>query len=249
LSESKFAWDKIIVLIIISVFSVIQGCTIPNLVDYSAVFENERIVPTAILHSNWKEIDVSKNRFFVSDDFLNRIVYERTGTNGLIAFSVSSKKLFEDLKFNTELVKIYRELLLPPHNDLRVYFSGKFISFEDSVSTKRFDYYRRAEFLLKGKMGLKLEIADKKEREEQLHALESFSGPYTQKELKRGKDFRSELLNVVDTRKYRMKVVAYMYKNRIFRFLYINTPRYYEADLELFNSFERSVVAQFSSKI
>ncbi len=243
---SELFLKKIKILISIFIFSVILGCSVSNLVNYSGY---EIKMPAPIVSRDWKEIDISQNRFFVSDDFMNKIVYERIGTNGLISFSVHSRSFLEDIKFDTELIQIYRKLLLPPHNDLRVHSAGKFISFKDSVLKKNNNYYQRAEFFLEGKMGLKLELDKKKEREEQLHSMESFSGPYTQKELKRSRVFRSELLNSVDTRQCKVKVIVYLYKTKILKFLYINISRYYEKDLETFHSFERSFSENFSSQI
>ena len=244
--KSRFFFEKIRILISIFIFSVILGCSMPNFVNH---FRHEMQMPAPIVSRDWKEIDISQNRFFISDDFMNKIVYERVGANGLIAFSVRLRNFLEDVKFDTELIQIYRKLLLPPHNDLRVHSSGKFVSFQVAVLKNNNNYYQRAEFFLKGKMGLKLDSGKKKEREEQLHSMESFSGPYTQKELKRSRVLRNELLNSVDARKCKVKVVVYLYETKILKFLYINIPRYYEKDLEIFDSFERSFSENFSSQI
>ena len=245
LHEYRFVSGKYKKVILLFIISLAFGCSMPKFPDFSI---NEFKMPDPIVSSNWKKIDISQNRFFVSDDFINQIVYERIGTNGLIAFSIVSTGIFENPKFEIKLLEIYRKLLLPPHNDLRVYSSGKFLSFEESVSKKNKNFFQRAEFFLKGEMGLKIELSKKKEKEKQLHALEPFSGPYTQKELKRSRDLRNELLNVVDKRKCRVKVVAYLYQRRLFKFLYINTPDYFEKDLELFHAFEKSLSKHFFSK-
>ena len=244
--RSRSFLEKVKNLTGIFIFTLLLGCSVPNIANYSG---NVIKMPAPIVSRHWKEIDISQNRFFVSDDFMNMVVYERIGTNGLIAFSVRSRIFLKNIKFDTELIQIYQKILLPPHNDLRVHSSGKFVSFQDSVLKKNNNYYHRAEFFLKGKMGLKLEVYKKKERESQLHSMESFSGPYTQKELKRSRVLRDELLNSVDTRKCKIKVVVYLYKTKIFKFLYINIPKYYEKDLKTFNTFERSLSDNFSSKI
>jgi len=232
-------------LIFLLILPLVCGCSMAKFTEYSI---NEIKKPDPIRSDNWEKINMSQNRFFISDDFINEIVYERIGTNGLIGFSIVPISIFENPKFEIKLMEIYRKLLLPPHNDLRVYSSGKFVSFEESVSRINNSYFQRAEFVLKGEMGLKIELSKKKEKEKQLHALEPFSGPYSQKELKRARDFRNELLNLVDKRQCRVKVIVYLYEGKLFKFLYINIPSYFEKDLELFHTFERSLSKHFSSK-
>jgi len=246
LCRYRYFSSNIISLILIMACSAIFGCAMPKLSDYSIT---EIKMPTPISSSDWKEINISQNRFFISDDFMNKIVYERVGTNGLIAFSVGSRNIFEDPKFEIKLKQIYRKILLPPHNDLRVYSSGKFVSFEESLSRNNYKFFDRAEFFLKGEMGLKMKLSEKKEKEVQLHAMEPFSGPYTPKELKRARDFRNQLLDLVDKRNCKVKVIVYLYKKTIYKFLYINIPSYYEKDLPLFHAFEKSLSKQFLVKV
>lgn len=185
----------------------------------------------------WRRTPASAGVLALGDSSTSVLYFSNPYTGGVISLRVLPRRYSEKAAFMDEMRYIYRRMLSAPFADVRAVSGGVHAPFGKAVRLSESRGALRGEFRLRGRMGRRPTARARELARARLDGELPFGGARTREELAEERRFRQASLASPHSAAYRGKVVALLWKGKLYEFRYVERAPMFDAGLRAFDAF------------